>query len=151
MEMDGVNFLEILSFVGGKLRLISLRKRMRDYKHDLLKYFVLFAFFILAGTLKAKTDSSSFLFSLVNPSGSEPVKLNPKSGGGIRCTPRSGPIFGTSVGYDLETWNSDFIGCPSYLDLGYGFERPESVNKNKFFFGSSPFDIDELEVFKVNF
>ena len=115
---------------------------------------MLFAFFILAGSLKAKEDSDSFLFTLVNPSGSEPVKLNQKSGGGIRCMTCSGPTFGTNDCYDLQVWCSIYTDEPSsssYLDLGYGYECPETVDKNKYFFGSSPFDIDELEVFEVNF
>ena len=88
----------------------------------------------------------------MNPSGSEPVKLNPKSGGGIRCMTCSGPNFGTSEYYDLQVWCEKYKRSGSNnLDLGFGFECPVTIDKKKYFFGSSPFDIDELEVFNVNF
>lgn len=104
-------------------------------------------FFVLAKTLKAKEDCHSFLFTLVNPDGSEPFKLNPNRGGGIQYLISSGPRFGTNEYSDLLVWDMG----DSDLDLGHGFECPEAVDKELYFFGIAPFDIYELEVFRVNF
>lgn len=110
-----------------------------------------------ASPIKAIEDSESFLFTLANPSGSEPVKINPKADahGGIRCDSRKGPSFGTSQFYDLEVWRTFNATRPeeslSYFDLGYGFICPESVDNIPYFTGKKPFKIEELEVFKVKF
>ncbi|PFX30112.1 BTB/POZ domain-containing protein KCTD21 [Stylophora pistillata] len=107
-----------------------------------------------ASPIKAIEDSYSFLFTLENPSGSEPVKINPKADahGGIRCDSRKGPSFGTSQFYDLEVWRTFNATRPeeilSYFDLGYGFICPESVDNIPYFTGKNPFKIEELEVFK---
>ena len=116
-----------------------------------LKYsftIVLFYFLYLVSPWKAIPDSQSFLFTLVNPSGNEPIKINPKPVAAIRCRSDVGPTFGNSAScYDLTVWYSVY---GSRLDLGYGFTCPENVNKNTFFTGASPFQVSELEVFKVN-
>lgn len=110
-----------------------------------------------ASPIKAIEDGESFLFTLANPSGSEPVKINPKADahGGIRCDSRKGPSFGTSQFYDLEVWRTFNATRPeeslSYFDLGYGFICPESVDNIPYFTGKKPFKIEELEVFKVKF
>ena len=107
--------------------------------------------------MKAIEDSDSFLFTLVNPSGSKPMMIKPKQGakGGIRCDIKRGPCFGTPEYYDLEVWSAfDDIrqgNFSSQLDLGYGFIHPEGVNKRKYFTGNSVFKVDELEVFRVEF
>ena len=92
-------------------------------------------------------DSQSFLFTLINPSGNEPIKINPNQGAAIRCRNDSGPVFGSSIACDLTVWNQN---NRSGLGLGYGFTRPENVNRNTYFTGGSPFEVTELEVFKVN-
>ncbi len=110
--------------------------------------------FFLAHSLDAIADSQSFLFSLANPSGTEPVKITPKPGacGGMRRKKDVGPSFGTKEYYDLEVWRTfNQTNARSYLDLGYGFICPENADKKCYFTGKSPFDISELEVFKVNF
>ena len=97
----------------------------------------------------ATPDSESFLFTLVNPSGSNPVKIIPKqgAGGGIRCRQSCGPSFGTSIYYDLQIWD----GSPSSdLELGYGFTCPLNTNKETYFTGKGRLEIDELEVYEVN-
>ena len=97
---------------------------------------------------KAIPDSESFLFTLVNPSGNEPVKINPKPDAAIQCMSDEGPTFGNSnLRYDLTVWVTK---DGSYLDLGYGFTCPENVNRNTYLAGASPFQVTELEVFKVN-
>ena len=127
----------------------------RDVRHDLVHNLDLFfCFFVfLAGSIKAKTDSCSFLFTLVNPFGCEPVKLNPTSEGGIRCESSVGPSFGTMGYFTLQVWNVGYeTSAYGYFKLGYGFEWPaDKASKHTYFFGKSPFDIDELEVFEVNF
>ena len=63
------------------------------------------------------------------------------------CRSDMGPAFGNSKFFDLRVWH---VGYGSRLSLGYGFICPENVNRNTFFAGASPFQISELEVFKVN-
>lgn len=112
----------------------------------------IYLFLYTASSFKAITDSQSFLFTLINPSANEPVKISSKPGASIRCESNCGPSFGTTSYYDLQVWSSDpsYDSASGYLDLGYGFMRPEKVNKTKYFTGNCPFDINELEVFKVN-
>lgn len=102
--------------------------------------------------MAATADDKSFLFTLVNPSGNEPVKLSAKPKyGGIRCRHDIGPRFGTSDSTDLCLWQimSPSISFTGGLNLGNGFSCPQGKDKNTFFTGRSPFDINELEVFKV--
>ena len=104
-------------------------------------------FLHLASSWKAIPDSRSFLFTLVNPSGNEPIKINPKPGAAIRCWSNSGPVFGDSSYFDLYV---GIQGGGSGLSLGNGFTSPENVNRNTYFTGVSSFHVTELEVFKVN-
>ena len=107
--------------------------------------------------MKAIEDSDSFLFTLVNPFGSKPMMIKPKQGakGGIRCDIKKGPSFGIPKYYDLEVWNffnaTNPRNASSHLDLGYGFIHPVGVDKTLYFTGNFPFEVDELEVFTVNF
>ena len=100
------------------------------------------------------SDCQSFLFTLVNPSGSQPIKLTPKPGAAIRCMVGVGPTFGNSAGYfDLTVWGGNDGGCSyrvSRLALGNGFTCPENVNRNTYFTGVAPFVVSELEVYQVN-
>ena len=114
--------------------------------HDIV-LLLLFYFLYLASSAKAISDSQSFLFTLVNPSGNEPTKINPKPGAGIRCWSGAGPTFGSSIFYDLTVWHPEHGSC---LDLGHGFRCPENVNRNTYLAGAYPFQVSELEVFKVN-
>ena len=58
-----------------------------------------------------------------------------------------GPIFGDSLyRYDLQVWYPNY---GSQLDLGHGFTCPVNVNRNTYFTGVDPFEVSELEVFKV--
>ena len=94
-------------------------------------------------------DSESFLFSLVKPSGSEPIKISwwPGSSGGILCRSDCGPAFGDRNHYDLLVWS----GSSSYLSLGNSFKCPQNADKQNYFTGKSPFGVDEMEVFKIDF
>lgn len=106
-------------------------------------------FLCAAGSNEFVADSASFLFTLSRPSGSETVKISPKVGAaaGIRCLQSYGPVFGNEQYYDLQIWN----GRSSYLDLGYaGFTCPPGVDKKTYFTGKNPFDVDEMEVFKID-
>ena len=96
---------------------------------------------------KAIPDSQSFLFTLVNPSENEPIKINPNPAAAIVCRSNMGPGFGNSTHYDLRVWEPDY---GSRLNLGCGFRCPKNVNRNTYFTGASPFQVSELEVFKVN-
>ena len=96
-------------------------------------------------------DRQSFLFTLVNPFGNEPIKINPKPGAAIRCRSNAGPTFSDAETYfDLTVWYPTVLEYSSRLDLGHGFRCPENVNKNTYLAGANPFQVSELEVFKVN-
>ena len=103
-----------------------------------------------AASLTATTDSESFLFTLVNPSGNDPIKITRKAdnSGGIRSHENMGPSFGNKTFYDFQVWSSG--SATGQLDLGYGFTCPDNVDKTTYFTGKSPFTITELEVFEVD-
>ena len=77
------------------------------------------------------------------------MKIATKTDASTHCHTDLGPTFGTASTqcYDLQVWST--IG--NNLDLGFGFKCPDNVNKKTFFCGTSPFQIDDLEVFKVIF
>ena len=93
-------------------------------------------------------DSQSFLFTLVNPSGTEPIVLNPAASGGIRYRADLGPRFGTRINNDLRVWTTDNYSVV-HVSLGFGFTCPENKQRDTFFTGKSPSNINELEVFKI--
>ena len=99
---------------------------------------------------KFKSDSESFLFTLVNPFGSNPVKIacKPDASGGIWCRQSTGPAFGTSSHYDLMIWEN---GISRYFGGGRGFTCPLNANSQTHFTGNNRLEIDELEVHEVNF
>ena len=68
----------------------------------------------------------------MNPTGNQAAKLDSNPDGGTRCSSDKGPSFCNAKYYDLQIWCKDEKG---YLDLCYGFRRPESVDKNKYFTG----------------
>ena len=119
---------------------------LRNGFHDIL-LLVLFYFVYLASSWKAIPDSQSFLFTLVNPSGNEPIKINPNPDAAIWCRSDAGPTFGDSDVFDLIVWYADY---GSTVDLGNGFKCPEKVNQTFYLAGVNPFQVSELEVFKVN-
>lgn len=84
----------------------------------------------------------------MNPTGNQAAKLDSNPDGGIRCSSDKGPSFGNAKNYDLQIWCKDEKG---YLDLCYGFRRPESVDRNKYFTGSNGFEITDLEVYEIMF
>ena len=104
-------------------------------------------FLYLVSSWKAIPDSQSFLFTLVNPSGNEPIKINPNPDAAIWCRSDAGPTFGDSDVFDLIVWYADY---GSTVDLGNGFKCPENVNQTFYLAGVNPFQVSELEVFKVN-
>ena len=88
-------------------------------------------------------DSQSFLFTLVNPSGNQPIKITPKTGAAIRCASDAGPTFGDSNGYyalqvGMREDRSHGVSYNSHLFLGYGFTCPENVNLKHLFHGGEP-------------
>ena len=122
----------------------------RNSFHDIV-LLLLFYFLYLGDSWKAIPDSQSFLFTLVNTSGNEPIKINPKPGAAIRCKSNAGPTFGDSSSYDLLVGNTfSSVSLVSYVDLGSGFTCPQNVSKYSYLAGASPILVSELEVFKVN-
>ena len=116
---------------------------------------VLFFFSVyLASTLKDIADDQCFLFTLANPSGTEPIKIAPKRGAtaGIRCGANLGPRF-VAKNNSLNTLDVDESdGCLlGSQDLSSGFVCPQNANHETFFTGKQKFNVTELELFKVDF
>ena len=76
------------------------------------------------------------------------MKLNPKPDAAIICMSDVGPTFGNSSYFDLTVW--DLPAYNSRLALGNGFTCPKKNHRNTYLAGVSPFQVSELEVFKVN-
>jgi len=115
---------------------------------------LIFSVVVYSATVIA--DSRSFLFTLVNPSGNQPIKITPDPGAAIRCRSNEGPTFGDSSGDDLRVQMRENRGhlhgvsYISYLSLGHGFKCPNNVDRKTYFTGVDPSEVSELEVFKVN-
>lgn len=102
-----------------------------------------------------KRDPNALLFSLVNPSGSEPNKMNAKAGfdTGIYCGPELGPCFSVRGRHSLKIDAHELpysFKCQVF-DKNLGFQCPANVDFKTYFTGSNSFIISKLEVFKVDF
>ena len=108
-------------------------------------------FFYLASSNKEIADNQCFLFTLANPSGTEPIKITPKRGAavGIRCGTSLGPRFIEKNNVlDVDEGGSGLIGTQ---DLSSGFLCPQNADHKTFFTGKQKFNVTELEVFQVDF
>ena len=75
------------------------------------------------------------------------MKIPPESYFALRCVNDWGPTFRNTSCCDLVVWHPEH---GSYLDLGDGFTSPENFIGKTCFTGVNPFEVSELEVFKVN-
>ena len=111
--------------------------------------------FLYAGSASSfQEDSNAFLFSLVNPSGSQPNKMNAVVGcrTGIHCESGLGPCFGVKGRHNLKMGDIlNSTGKCQLFNTNVGFQCPANVDFSTFFTGINIFSISELEVFKVNF
>lgn len=101
-------------------------------------------------------SARSFLFSIVNPAGIGPVKLNvrpEKTDKALRQDPQSGPIFGEN---DLYIGDNADQSAVSFSDLGRAYELPNNsfgagtLDARKFLAGSYKFIVDDFEVFRYS-
>ena len=107
--------------------------------------FILF-YFNSIGVSCYKQCTESFLFSLVNPSGSEPTKMPLKgtnNQNGIYCNNGYGPTFGGS--HDLYIANGANANSNSYSVLGNSYDAAHG--NASFLVGQKNFMANELEVF----
>lgn len=115
----------------------------------------MFPFLTSATSNQVVVDSQCFLFTLVNPSGSDPVKIKAKPGAsvGIKCADDLGPRFSEKSGRNaLDVHPKDTpSGFEGNLKLNNGFICPKDADNEAFFAGNGKFDITELEVFNVYF
>ena len=121
--------------------------------------YVLYFFFFthLGPNYEFKEDSNSFLFTLVNPSKREHVKIPAKPRGdcgGIHCQTSLCPCFGSSNFYNLKICEcalSDNFRCRVF-DQREGFETPAKNKFSSYFTGriNTDLEVSELEVFTVN-
>jgi len=102
---------------------------------------------------KFKADDHSFLFTLISPSGTQPIRLSAepsadRNNGGILCRTRLGPCFGSKSYFKLKVSNA--VEGYNYLPAtNTGFICPPNVTRA--FTPEQDFNIRELEIFKVNF
>ena len=99
------------------------------------------------------SSSKAFLFSLVNPAGLDPVKLDvrrDKFDKALRNIKEAGPVFGEG---DLYIGNHIDGSAVSFSDLGHAYKLPNesfvvgSEEARTFFAGSYKFVPDNVEVF----
>ena len=104
--------------------------------------------FLISGASGWTNCAESFLFSLVNPSGSEPTKMPLKgnnTSSGIFCDSSYGPTFGG--GHDLYIANVANANSSSRSKLGNTYQCPASADSSSFLAGQKNFRVSELEVF----
>ena len=103
---------------------------------------------VILGSGSYKYCAESFLFSLVNPSGTEPTKIPLKgtnNQNGIYCDSGYGPSFGGN--HDLHIANGANANSSSYSNLGYTYQCPANANSSSFLAGQRNFCVNEMEVF----
>ena len=102
---------------------------------------------ITLGSNNYKSCTESFLFSLVNPSGTGPTKIPLKGNNnqcGILCNSGYGPTFGG--GLDLHIASGANANSSSYSSLGNTYQCPTNANSS-FLVGRRDFSVNEMEVF----
>jgi hypothetical protein len=95
-------------------------------------------------------SNNAFLFSFVNPSGSEPIKMaltGVRNEGAICCYPNCGPVFGS--GCDLLISDNCDMNTNSYSELGTTYSVPAGQNSETFLTGAKRFTVSAIEVFAV--
>ena len=103
---------------------------------------------ITLGSNDYKHCAESFLFSLVNPSGTRPTKIPLKGNNnqyGICCNGGYGPTFGGN--HDLHIANGANANSRSQSNLGNTYHCPANANPSSFLAGQTNFSVNELEVF----
>ena len=109
-------------------------------------------FLYSASSFTKVPDFRSFLFSLVKPSNSEPIKipLKPDGNGGIQFYNDVGPSFASKTCTDLYVFSSGSGDFHCNTNLGGCFSNPEGDGRNDTFFtGEHQCKVTELEVFKI--
>ena len=102
---------------------------------------------ITLGSNNYKHCAESFLFSLGNPSGTEPTKMpliGNNNQSGILCNSGYGPTFGG--GHDLHIARGANANSSSYSKLGNTYQCPTNANSS-FLVGRRDFSVNEIEVF----
>ena len=100
-------------------------------------------------TTSHKSDSNTFLFSLVNID-KAPIRMNyNRKGDCIYCSPLYGPSFGE--GSDLRVSTDSNVNQNSYANLGYSYTHPKygygSIEARSFMAGAYYFQVIDIEVF----
>ena len=93
-------------------------------------------------------DPNAFLFSLVNPSNTGPVRV-PRSGNGngndVYDHANNGPTFGGN--HDLCIATNSNAGASSQVNIGFSYQvQPQGAH---FFTGNKAFQVAEIEVLHV--
>ena len=107
-----------------------------------------FCLFSKTGQNQYLRCSQSFLFSMVNPQGVDPIKmpLAKDHQYAIYCNSCHGPTFGR--GHDLQVSNNANKSGSSYSNLGNSYQLP-TEQQNTFFTGARNFGVTDYEVFGI--
>ena len=104
---------------------------------------------VILGSGSYKFCAESFLFSLVNPSRSEPTKMSLTGNNnqyGIYCSSECGPTFGGNpdlrIGYSPNARRNN-----NATSLGHAYQCPRANANSSFLVGKSEFSVNEMEVF----
>lgn len=128
-------------------RNVSVCLHWMDWCEKDMKRSIACTFRIISGSCAYKYCGESFLFSLVNLSGSKPTKM-PLTGtsnqNGIYCHSGYGPTFGGN--HDLHIANGANANANSYTNIGHTYQCPANGNSS-FLVGQRNFSVDEVEVF----
>lgn len=94
-------------------------------------------------------DRYAFLFSIKNPTGLPPVKIELQRGAesALYDSTNHGPIFGG--GHDLCVVSGANLSTGSSSGLGYTYRLPIGGQTSTFFTGAQHFRLKEFEVYKV--
>jgi hypothetical protein len=101
----------------------------------------------LDSTSGSKKDESlqTFLFTLKNPRGLDPIRFDLKSGGvnAIYCT---SSYFAFGGGHDIYVYDNCDKTKNNYTNFGYSFENSTRIDPKIVFDGEHNFTVEELEV-----
>ena len=116
---------------------------LHDNSEQSMKHFLC----VILGSGSYKYCAESFLFSLVNLSGTEPTKMPLKGTTNLNeifCNSGYWPAFGG--GNDLYIANGANANSNSYSNLGHTYQCPANANSS-FLVGQKKFCVNEMEVF----
>jgi hypothetical protein len=101
-----------------------------------------------SGSCRADPSTRSFVFTLKNPRGTDPMKFSLANAQyAIYCHSGYGPVFGN--GHDIYVANNSDANAASYTNLGSGYTNYTGVDGRTVFTGAHNFRAKAVEVFEI--